>query len=109
MTNGHAMHAQRRTLIVTSWALSALAATLLAAVIYPEATERIYGEARTALLRSQLTLSEDLPEITIGVTGTAADIDRRDGTFTEMITYRVAGVPPTAAAHNNCGGDSMLP
>ncbi|KQQ62663.1 hypothetical protein [Microbacterium sp. Leaf320] len=53
--------------------------------------------------------TRELPSVRLGASGSAIDLDRCDGTFTEMVDYRQREVPPVWAAHNNCGGDTILP
>lgn len=84
-------------------------ATLTAAAVDPQAIETVWGSARAVMVTAPLALSGDLPEVTLGASGTAADLDLCDGTFTEMVDYDAEGVPPVWAAHNKCGGDVILP
>lgn len=89
------------------------------ALFAPEATERIYGDAKVtvqglgrdvaAAAEEATTGERSYPQISLGASGTAEDLDRCDGTFTEMKSYEREGVPPVWAAHNNCGGDIILP
>ncbi|WP_157749875.1 hypothetical protein [Microbacterium sp. TPU 3598] len=46
--------------------------------------------------------------VTLGVVGGQAELDRCDGTFTHTDLYGTTQ-PPVWAAHNNCGGDVILP
>lgn len=46
--------------------------------------------------------------VTLGVTGGQVELDRCDGTFTHTDLYGTTQ-PPVWAAHNNCGGDVILP
>lgn len=48
------------------------------------------------------------PTVTLGWNGTIRQLNYCDGTFTIMASYAHEGVPVTAAAHNNCGGDVVL-
>lgn len=94
--------------------------TIGAGVLFaPEATERIYGDAKigvqelgrdvAAVAEETVTGEKTYPQINLGVSGTVRELDRCDGTFTEMKSYERDGVPPVWAAHNNCGGDIILP
>lgn len=49
--------------------------------------------------------------VRLGASGGDPEVDRCDGTFTEMLAYQKTTyeVPPVWAAHNNCGGDVVLP
>lgn len=82
-------------------------------VVAPEQPERIYGEAKTAVVaivdEVRATAFAELPIARQGVRGGIPELDRCDGTFTEMASYERDGVPPVWAAHNNCGGDVTLP
>lgn len=87
--------------------------------VAPEATEKIYGEAKTqvqelsreslGVVEQTVTGQKSYPQIQLGVSGTIRELDRCDGTFTEMSSYEREGIPPVWAAHNNCGGDIILP
>lgn len=46
--------------------------------------------------------------VTLGVVGGQAELDLCDGTFTHTDLYGTTQ-PPVWAAHNNCGGDVILP
>lgn len=46
--------------------------------------------------------------VTLGVVGGQAELDLCDGTFTHTDLYGTSQ-PPVWAAHNNCGGDVILP
>jgi hypothetical protein len=51
-----------------------------------------------------------LPTIVLGDSGGMPELDRCDGTFIHMEDYaRVDNLQPTYAAHNNCGGEIILP
>ncbi len=87
--------------------------------VAPEATEKIYGETKTqvqelgreslGVVEQTVTGERSYPQVRLGVSGTIRELDRCDGTFTEMTSYEREGVPPVWAAHNNCGGDIILP
>ncbi|MGW9159713.1 hypothetical protein [Microbacterium sp. NPDC055665] len=82
---------------------------LSAAVLAPESVEAAWGSVRAVVVSAPQALTGDLPEITLGRSGTAADLDTCDGTFTQMLEYSNPQAPPVWAAHNNCGGDVVLP
>ncbi|MBP2436908.1 hypothetical protein [Microbacterium amylolyticum] len=102
--------------VVTALGIALLtvgAVVLGATLLMPEQTERIYGQAKTQVnqvvddVREQVL--EEYPTVRLGVEGGMAELDSCDGTFTIMTSYEREGVPTTAAAHNNCGGDVLLP
>ena len=88
-------------------------ALLAGILLQPEAVEKVYGETKTKVQDTvasvQQNVFDELPTVTIGATGGIAEVDRCDGTFTIMTSYEGEGIPETAAAHNNCGGDVLLP
>ncbi len=97
-----------RTLLAA--AITALGLAVLVATIFaPSEVERVYGETKIAITTIQTEASGELPHVTLGVSGDEKELDRCDGTFTEMVRYQQPGTVPTWAAHNNCGGDVMLP
>jgi len=87
-------------------------ALLVGILFQPEAVEKVYGETKTKVQDTvasvQQNVFDDLPTVTLGVNGGIAEVDRCDGTFTIMDSYAGEGIPETAAAHNNCGGDVLL-
>lgn len=87
-------------------------AVLAGLAFAPEEMERGYGTLKVAFDSTVETVQEEvfeqLPTFTIGVVGDIPELDRCDGTFTIMRSYEHEGVPETAAAHNNCGGDIVL-
>ena len=98
-------------LLVPSILLVVLGISFLAAsILAPDAVERVTGDLKVAAQKTwhELLAPDQLPQITLGVEGGMVELDRCDGTFTEMVSYRVDGVPPLFAAHNNCGGDVIL-
>jgi len=100
-----------RALLLTSMVLVALGAVFLAASVFaPDLVDKTTGDVKVAVqkLLHQLLAPDELPEIRLGGEGGMLELDHCDGTFTEMITYRIDGVPPLFAAHNNCGGDVIL-
>lgn len=78
----------------------------------PQTAERLYGEIRTQAVTVvddvRAEVLKEYPAVTLGATGGRAELDRCDGTFTEVVSYQRDGVPPVWAAHNNCGGDTIL-
>ncbi|WP_372967751.1 hypothetical protein [Microbacterium sp.] len=98
-------------LLPTSIALVTLGAVFLGASVFaPDLVDRTTGDIKVAVQEQlhQLLAPDELPEIRLGGEGGMVELDHCDGTFTEMITYRIEGVPPLFAAHNNCGGDVIL-
>jgi hypothetical protein len=84
-------------------------AVLTAGTIAPESVEAAWGSVRSVVVSAPEALTGALPEIALGISGTAENLDTCDGTFTEMLEYRNPAAPPVWAAHNNCGGDVILP
>ncbi|WP_156761558.1 hypothetical protein [Microbacterium karelineae] len=88
-------------------------ALLAGVALAPEQVEKGYGDIKVAIGSSvdkvQEEVFEELPTVTVGVEGGIPELDLCDGTFTIMTSYERDGVPETAAAHNNCGGDVLLP
>jgi hypothetical protein len=79
----------------------------------PQAVERAYGTMKTTtdavIDTTRERVTGELPTVRLGVSGGVPELDRCDGTFTEMTSYERDGVPPVWAAHNNCDGDAILP
>ncbi|MGW9113127.1 hypothetical protein [Microbacterium sp. NPDC055683] len=79
----------------------------------PQAVEQAYGTIKVGFAEKvqqvQEQVFEELPTVKLGVSGGQTELDYCDGTFTEMLSYEREGVPPVWAAHNNCGGDVILP
>lgn len=91
-------------------------AGLLAAVaLAPDAVEKTYGTLKTQVTgtvdKVQQDVFEELPTVKIGGEGGMPELDAAcaDNSFVIMPSYEREGVPETAAAHNNCGGDVLLP
>lgn len=82
------------------------------ALFAPQSIERAYGETKTTLSGIVDDVREEafdtFPSIRLGASGDVAELDRCDGTFTEMVSYEHEDVPPVWAAHNNCSGDVLL-
>ncbi len=113
--HGRAVTPRRRRgrpgLLIVSIALVALGITsLVASTVAPDAVDSVTGNIKVAVQKQfqQVFAPDALPQITLGGEGGLAQLDECDGTFTEMISYRLDGVLPLFAAHNNCGGDVIL-
>lgn len=101
----------RGVLLTLSIASMTIGLTLVGTTVFaPEATDRVTGNVKVLVQEQvqQIVAPGVLPEITLGVEGGMGELDRCDGTFTEMTSYRVPDVLPLYAAHNNCGGDIIL-
>ncbi len=102
---------RRLGLLSASILLVGLGASFLAAsVLAPDAVDKVTGDARVSVLKTfhEIFSPDELPVIRLGVEGGMVELDRCDGTFTEMVSYRIDDVLPLFAAHNNCGGDVIL-
>jgi hypothetical protein len=107
---------RRRLLLTASIGVFAAGAALLAAnLLAPTEVERVVGEAKVKVAEAvEDTVSEvtgnpaPLPSVRLGEEGGKRELDRCDGTFTELTSYRIGEVLPVYAAHNNCGGDIIL-
>jgi hypothetical protein len=98
-------------LLMASIALLTLgAAFVVASTVAPDAVEKVSGDIKVSVQKQfqQVFAPDALPQLRLGGEGGLAQLDECDGTFTEMISYRVEGVLPLFAAHNNCGGDIIL-
>ena len=88
-------------------------ALLVGVFIVPDTVEKGYGalktSARGAVDKVQEQVFDEYPTVELGVVGGVTELDRCDHTFTIMTSYERDGVPETGAAHNNCGGDVLLP
>lgn len=103
---------QRVSRILTFAAIGgmALGALMVGTITaFPEESERAFGLAQLGIGQFRIDVIHELPAVTLGASGGMTELDRCDGTFTEMLSYRRDGVPPVWAAHNNCGGDTVLP
>lgn len=91
------------------------AGLLTAVALAPDAVEKTYGDLKTQVTgtvdKVQQDVFEELPTVKIGVEGGMPELDEAcaDDSFVIMSSYEREGVPETAAAHNNCGGDVLLP
>src|SRR3546814_19421195 len=81
-----------------------------ATVVAPDAVEKISGNLKVALERQVAAwmAPDALPTITLGEPGDTRDLDRCNGEFTEMLSYRAVGILPLYSAQHNCGGDITL-
>lgn len=82
-------------------------------VLAPQDVERSYGTLKTTtnevISTARERLTGQIPTVHLGAAGGVSELDECDGTFTEMLSYEHADVPTVWAAHNNCGGDVLLP
>jgi hypothetical protein len=107
---------RRRILLGLSVAVFSAGAVLLAAnLLAPTEVERVVGEAKVAIEEAVTDTAAGvtgepapLPAVRLGPAGDKRQLDRCDGTFTELTSYRIGDVLPVYAAHNNCGGDVIL-
>lgn len=79
------------------------------ALVWPDQVQEAYGEAQIAIGEWRMEVTNEVPSAQLGASGGKGELNRCDGTFTEMLSYEREGVPPVWAAHNNCGGDVILP
>lgn len=79
-------------------------------MIAPELMDKVAGNLKVTVEKqaSEWITPGELPEVVLGGEGDMSDLDGCTGEFTEMISYRVDGIPPLFSAHNNCGGDIIL-
>ncbi|MCW3493392.1 hypothetical protein [Microbacterium sp. SSM24] len=102
---------RRFVLLILSLVFVAVGLVLFcASLLAPQLVDKVTGEAKVAIQTQvqEVVTPGALPEIRLGGEGGVRDLDRCDGTFTEMIGYRVDEVLPLYAAHNFCGGDVIL-
>lgn len=90
-----------------------MAGLLIAGTLFaPNQVEHLYGETKlkvnSAVDTVRFNFFQQLPTVRLGDQGGKTELDRCDGTFTEMLSYQREGVPAVWAAHNNCGGDAIL-
>ncbi|AQY00624.1 MULTISPECIES: hypothetical protein [Microbacterium] len=83
---------------------------LSASVFAPDLVDKVTGDVKVSVLKQfhQIFAPDELPTIRLGGEGGMVELDHCDGTFTEMVSYRIDDVLPLFAAHNNCGGDVIL-
>ncbi|MDN3445753.1 hypothetical protein [Microbacterium sp. APC 3901] len=102
---------RRGGLLFASIVLVGLGASFLSAsVLAPDLVDKVTGDAKVSVLKQlhQIVAPDELPTIRLGAEGGMVELDHCDGTFTEMVSYRIDDVLPLFAAHNNCGGDVIL-
>jgi hypothetical protein len=109
---------KRRAWSVVASVLSALllaagAVIIVGLLAFPTATEKIAGETKVAVeglvAQAMTQATGELPSVTLGGEGPKSALDHAEhGVFTEMESYRIPGVLPVFAAHNNRGGDVVL-
>ena len=89
-------------------------AGLISTAVAPEWTEEVVGNAvGNAVAQVQQTAVDagvtPPPLLTLAGPGGQAELDRCDGTWTQMVQYIEGGVPqPVHSAHNGCGGNPLL-
>jgi len=83
--------------------------TITTLTVFPEQSEQLYGAVQRDVGQFRNDVLHELPAVELGASGGTSELDRCDHTFTEMLSYETDGVPPVWAAHNNCGGDVVLP
>lgn len=81
-------------------------------LLFPTHAERVIGEAKVTIQHAihdvtTASSAEDLV-VYLGPLGGMRELDWCDGRFIELDSYRITGVLPVYAAHNNCGGDIIL-
>ena len=109
-----AKNTRRNILLVLSFLLAVIGVVLISGTIFvPQTVEKVYGNTKTVIQHQvqviqQAVVPEQLATVTLGGLGGKAELDWCDGTFIEMESYRIPGVPPVYAAHNSCGGDIIL-
>ncbi len=80
-----------------------------AVLVWPDQVEEVYGGIQQDVGEWRVQNLQEVPLAHLGATGGQTELDYCDGTFTEMRSYRRHDMPPIWAAHNNCGGDVILP
>ncbi|GAB6855946.1 hypothetical protein [Microbacterium xylanilyticum] len=118
MTSTTTARTQRRRVrsTVLTWACGTVAALALligaVALFAPSTAEYVYGQAKTgaqsAIGQALAPIVDATPTIRLGGTGDRASLNDCDGSFTGMTSYG-SEIPTVYAAHNNCGGDVLLP
>ena len=86
------------------------AALLIWQLVSPASLERAVGETKVAVEQvvEDTVAPAEYPTIRLGGVGGRKALDRCNGKFIEMRSYRMRDVPPVYAAHNVCGGDVIL-
>lgn len=103
----------KRRLLLSVALFTAGAALLALQMLFPAQLERAIGEVRVAVTGTVSDIAQQIsPEshdsITLGPLGGRREMNWCDGRFIEMESYRISGVLPVYAAHNNCGGAVIL-
>ncbi|MFJ4998140.1 hypothetical protein ACIP5T_08305 [Microbacterium sp. NPDC088619] len=102
---------RRVGLLFASILLVGLGASFLCvSVLAPDLVDKVTGDVKVSVEETlhQVFSPDELPVIRLGAEGGMVELDHCDGTFTEMVSYRIDDVLPLFAAHNNCGGDVIL-
>ena len=102
---------RRFGLLFASVVLVGLGMSFLSASVFaPDLVDKVTGDVKVSVLKQfhQMFAPDELPTIRLGGEGGMVELDHCDGTFTEMVSYRIDDVLPLFAAHNNCGGDVIL-
>lgn len=102
---------RRFGLLFASIVLVGLGMSFLSASVFaPDLVDKVTGDVKVSVLKQfhQIFAPDELPTIRLGGEGGMVELDHCDGTFTEMVSYRIDEVLPLFAAHNNCGGDVIL-
>lgn len=102
---------RRGGLLLASIVLVGLGLSFLSASVFaPDLVDKVTGDVKVSVLKQfqQTFAPDELPTIRLGDEGGMVELDQCDGTFTEMVSYRIDDVLPLFAAHNNCGGDVIL-
>jgi hypothetical protein len=102
---------RRFGLLFASIVLVGLGMSFLSASVFaPDLVDKVTGDVKVSVLKQfhQMFAPDELPTIRLGGEGGMVELDHCDGTFTEMVSYRIDDVLPLFAAHNNCGGDVIL-
>lgn len=82
-----------------------------AALLAPDTTEQVFGDAQQAIGQWRIDATKETPKVRLGPPGGSDDLSTCTGQFFEMASYAEGSVkiPPVFAAHNDCGGDVILP
>ena len=85
-------------------------AGLISTAVAPEWTEEVVGNAVAQVQQTAVDAGVTPPPLlTLAGPGGQAELDRCDGTWTQMVQYIEGGVPqPVHSAHNGCGGNPLL-
>lgn len=116
LTRRSAAAARRRPRVVERLLIGAVVLLTIGgavAILLPDVAEQTVGEAKVAVdhvaAQVRANVTGELPTVTLGAMGPDDAMDTAPtGTFVGMESYRMDGVPPVYAAHNNRGGDILL-